>query len=305
MAEMEFATSIGWFSKAFHILGLAPCFEESTAAKMGFFNRVGKTVPVLIQTGIAFYLGITCIVELGSGQNDKYSRSDLIFYSLFMLCEMARSSCILLQCIFYKHIIYDVINTFRKLESLFVVHLRYRIVYLGFKKKYMIKVITVMLFYFLYISAFAVRVFLYPNYSPAIIQIKLLQALTSFTFLHIIFYIDLLSFNLHELSAVIQKDMIGNNDHNLNNVVFFCKKPVTNVVIRNKIKCYKNIHFRLWEATQRVNCYFGWCMVAMLLHSFVDIVYCSYWLVGQLHKSVTFLEIFRKYCDEFRIEFAY
>lgn len=294
-APMNYLQCTGWFFKLFYRLGVSPNLSHSYL-KNNSRQSIREAVLMVMQIIIVYYMAITVGVNMNSGNKiHLYSRPDIVFNYIFSICEMVRCSCVFMQCIFQKYALYDIVNTFRKIESFFVIHLRYRIVYVAFKKQFLAKAIVLIFFYVQYIFMYILRRMLHPPKYPIVFQIKILQFIFTMNLLHIIFYIDLLSFHLHELNSAIQNGIIENNDQNLSNVVFFCKKSSNKLVIRDRIKCYKCIHFRLWEVAQQFNCYFGWCMVPMALHSFASVVYYTYWLVQHMHISLSFLDKFCKY----------
>lgn len=287
---MNFSKNTGWFLKFFFRFGLAPNLTENcTKNKSCYLFR--ETIVVVMQTIILYYMAISVAIGVYSGEySNYYSKADVTFVYLFTLCEIAKGSSVFIQRIFKRYSVYNIISTYQKLELFFANHLGYRIEYGAFRKQYIAKVSAVLYSYVQYIVVNILRRFLRSPKSPVIYQFKILQFISALNFLHIIFYIDLLSFHLNELSSAIQKDIIRRNDHNLNDVAFFCKRPT----IRDKIKYYKYIHFRLWEVARQLNCYFGWCMVPVLLFSFVEVVYFTYWLAIMVQETSSFFEIFCK-----------
>lgn len=100
-------------------------------------------------------------------------------------------------------------------------------------------------------------------------HLKIMQFTILLSFLQIIFYIDALRFHYHEFNLIVHRDFEqlntkGRREHER--------------LILNKIKCYKIVHFRLWEASQRINKFFGWVIIGLVLYAFVDTVYSAFWL---------------------------
>ena len=185
----------------------------------------------------------------------------------------------------------EICCTFRMLQNYYALHLNHQILYTKFTNQFFRKIIIIISGFMPYFIIFLYESLIYPLL-PIGIQIKALQIMTSATYLHIIFYVDVLSFYLSELSIVIERDMYEVQEKN--SIWIISPKSHSNIYIQENLKCYKTVHFQLWEVAQHINSFFGWSMVAILLHGFVDFVYTSYWLIQQLQPPWTIQKIIRK-----------
>lgn len=293
---MEFMQRNKLFLIFFYIIGLSPYFPEYDYVKdRKKITRHFKKIPMILQGCLGIGMALWCAYALNVTFDKGLSnRTDIIIINLFIVCELCRTIMVIIQCSFSNCQIYAIVHTFHKLEQFFLLNFNHRLSYQKFSKQYFGKVFLVLGAYVQCAVALLLRMISYPRFDSVNIQIKTMQAVTAFTFLHIIFFIDVLGFHLDELNVVIRRDMVTTADRNTNNDIFLNKKLRDSVLLRNKLKYYKCVHFRLWEVTQRINGYFGWCMVALLLHAFVDCLYCAYWLFEELQHAPVFLKLLRK-----------
>lgn len=203
-----------------------------------------------------------------------------------------------MQCLSHKRLIYEAMFTLRNLETYFAAHLQHHIQYRPFLKNFNKKVCIIMGTFVLSVVPFVLQYMFYHRMDPVILQIKVLQTLTAVTTLHIVFHIDALGFHLGQLNAVIFRDIKDIQSESSVCLVrlFTPKKPTNFILIRNKMQCYKTVHFRLWEVAQKLNQFFGWTLVALLLQSFFDFVYTVYWQIGQLRRNFLLIKVIRKKC---------
>lgn len=288
---MDFMKAIRPYLNVFYTLGLSPHLADKTDAK--YKKCRSSTYLVVIQAAIGLALATSCIqIANFGGYEYLWSRTDIVIINFVAICEIVRIAFILIQCLFCADILNEICYTFRMLQAYYTMHLHHQIVYQPFGRQFLRKVAFI-------VCGFmpCLMIFLWDSYfyalEPIAIQIKVLQIMTSATFLHIIFYIDILGFYLAELNTVIERD--SNQDQTkLNNIMIISEKSLNSISMRERLRCYKTVHFHLWEVSQRINAFFGWSMVAILLHGFVDFVYSSYWLIQQLQPPWTISKIIRK-----------
>lgn len=120
--------------------------------------------------------------------------------------------------------------------------------------------------------------------SPIRIPIKLLQLLRTVSSLHVIYYIDFLHFHLAEIDEISRRQRVHleNKGGLLNDIGFMKHTTIDDPIIMKQLKYFKHIHFELWEATQSLNTYLGWSLLAILLHSFIDFVYALLWFTNEM-----------------------
>lgn len=242
---------------------------------------------ILLHGFVIISLASSCIIIIYSNfATAIWNTLEPLVIFIGSICDILRGVFIVLQCLTQTHLIIEMISMFRKLEIYFSIQLRHRLSYDSFQKKYFYKSLIIMTCYMQYLVVYIIRNLFRQYLTPIGIQLRCLQALLLLTILYVIFYIDLLSFNLNELNVVIERDMTQiNMDMN--------RDSATSILIRNRIKCYKSVHFRLWKIAQAFNSFFGWIMIAMLLHIFSDSVYAAFWLFKELQVQTSYTQIIR------------
>lgn len=287
---MDFLTSTKPYFWFFHYIGLSfhlPGDDQSKGSKSVFIQMV----PVLIHSAVGILMSIwIIIILLSSSEPIFYGRTEATVINTMAICETSRSIFILVECLFHKQYIFEIVKTFQKLETFFAIHLQHRILYKNFHKIYLTKVSLLAGIYFQYLIIFILRSFAYKMLTPHGIQVKILQIQTASTFLQIIFYIEMLNFYVEQLNVVISNDIDDNFDDTSS--ILLVRNTRNNHHIRSKLNYLKTIHFRLWEVSRKINAYFGWSMVALYMHSFIGIVHSAYWLFDSMQRPwapLTFL----------------
>lgn len=291
---MNFGDTTSKYLKIFYILGLSPFYPNNSHFIVIPYAVIASKSLAIMQTVICIGFCVSCEIHL-NGENhasNAFGRTDIIMTNMFILCDGARAIFVLVQCLFYKNLLTEIIASFRRLEMYFLSQLDYNIPYSILSRRYFWKVFFAIIGYLQYVATFFIRGAFNPRIPVVTNQMKIFQTVAICTFLHVLFYIEALSFHLEQLIRVISRD-IGKDDI-ATNIVFVGKDIVWKILIRSRLKSYKNVHLRLWELSQRINGYFGWCMLALLLQSFVGLVYTIYWFIGHLHHSWTWILLLRK-----------
>lgn len=287
---MDFASNTKTYFSVFYILGLSPYRPLGKLRDNCYLSNIFTFLHGLFVTSLA----LSCIVLLCIGATSVVllNTMESLVINIGSVCEILRGLFVVLQCLTQKRLIFDVISMIRKLETYFIIHLKHRLPYDSFRKQYFLKVLIVLLGFAPYVSVYIVRCIVYNYLTPIGIQLRILQLLVIQIILYVVFYIDLLSFHLSELNAVIERDMAE--------VKTAIKRSGSSILTRNKVKCYKNVHFRLWKMSQNINTFFGWILIMVLLHCFVDLVYSAFWLFQEFKTQSPFIKILRMYFAYFR-----
>lgn len=259
------------------------------------FLLIIKTVPTIVCAikGWLISIALVWIVNFGP-KRIGYDKSDGIITNIFITCEITKTITVLVQSIFFSYAIDDIIKIFTHLEHFFQNSLHYKIEYEQFRKMFLIKTVLLLVAYVQSLIPFYL-VFISNEYQDlTTIFIKIIQLESVIALIHIIFYIDLLRFHLIHLNLAIQRDSIEQNliFHKIA-VVF--RKYTREILLSTKYRNYKHVHFYLWNATQKINYFFGWSLTTVFLQTFVDCVFNAYWLYNTLNKASTVLTVIRKY----------
>lgn len=292
---MDFMKSIRPYLTAFNILGMSPLLVSTNDGESK--NWRTSKILVLIHAVIGSTLALSCIQMANFGNNEyQWSRTDIVIMNIVVVCEMLRIIFIVIQCIFSKQTLIEICYTFRMLQGYYNMHLHHPVGYQPFTQQYNRKVVFIMCGFIPTFMIFVWDSWWY-GLMPVYMHFKILQIMTLASYLHIIFYVDILSFHLAELNVVIERDETITNQQPKHNIIIsvISKQASSNMAIRKRWRRYKTVHFHLWEVAQRINAFFGWSMVAILLHGFVDFVYSSYWMIQEFQPPVNIPKVIREY----------
>lgn len=272
---MDFKASTKLYLNIFHILGYSPYKPWSGSGtshySLRFLSKLMKIVHFILCFGSAipsyYYLNI----------NTDYpplSTTETIIVNINLACHLLRATFVLIYCVYRKELIYDAMHIFSELRKYYANHMKHRVLYHGFRNGFGLKFFIGLGALAQYVISYLVRCLIRSYYTPLGILVKVLQLLTALNVLHIVFFIDALTFHLSELNAVIRRDIVSTNA--------MPNGKYKSDVICKKLKCYKVVHFHLWEIAQRLNTFFGWSMLTVLMHGFCDITYSAYWIFEEL-----------------------
>lgn len=284
----------------------------------------------LLHTAIAFLMCASCVYCMLQGKYRKVSSVETLIIYMCTSCEMLRAIFILSHYIMHRTLLHDVLVTMQKLELYFLVHMKHRLPYGRFFRQFTIKASIAIISYVAYLMLYALRCWSKNYFSTVGTQLRVLLMCTVFSTLYITFYVHTLNFHLHELNAVVVRDMAAQNNrntnknHNNNNNINYgnshssryannshmhpiqhksttVASSMLGILLRNKIKCYKNVHFRLWESSEKLNTSFGWIMMAIVMQHFFVFVYSAVWIFLEIHGKSSTLFIIRETMQYSRI----
>lgn len=284
---MEFVRNTKSYFQTFFYLGLTSLRLENSN------NGVFTKLPVILHALIGLTMSISVIFS-ASTNREKYffGRTEVMIINIRASCDIIRTIFMILQCIYYKRTISEIFREFQNFESFFATHFGYRIHYETLNRTFFVKMMLVLAASTQYAFAFALRAIILKSTTTHGLRFKFTQALATATILHVIFYIEILSFHLDQLNNVVQRDLKNRENYGLPGL--FIRSFQKNIQIRDNINNFKNVHFRLWLLSKKINTYFGWCLIALFLHAFIDFFYSAYWLYIQTQKSVNPLRLIRK-----------
>lgn len=200
------------------------------------------------------------------------------------MSAIARSSFILIECILLGNIMNEIIQIFGELEAFFTHSLCHQICYREFAKKYRQRAYFVIACALIYYGSFIVRFIIKDKGAggPALFT-KVLQLITLCSYIHFLFFIDLMSFQLKQLNSVVIID-----------IKCLASGTGSELPLRNRLKYYKILYFRLWIIKKRVSRYFGYSLITILLDTFDGIVYSVLWIYQNAHRDLGLPAIWSK-----------
>lgn len=273
---MKLMESMKFFLNLFYVLGFSPYHRRNESSPISI---IGLTF-ISIQAIICELLAIWAFYILTyNGFLVMNSRIDTLIVSMYVLTDMIRSAFILMQNLRYKNDIPEIIRIFLDLELYFEEYFQHRICYQKFKQKYIYKAVLVIGVALSYIASFFVRLCIGDLIGIPGYMIKILQLMTAISYCHILLYIEMLNFHLKQLNLVILRDTLQ-----LSNEIW-PSSSVMQAEILGRLKSYKFVHFRLWMVKQKINNYFGYSIMAILMHTFTDSMYSFFWSFEQFYSS--------------------
>lgn len=277
--EMDLKTSSSFYLKLFYYLGLSP--YHPTAQK-GHLIGLAACLK-FIQAAICITTGILSLYFLNA--HDQLKNTEIIIVDFVVFCELSRGTCNLLQCMCFKQQLIEVMSIFDNLDLYFAAQLNHRICHRPFIKIFFRKFMLIFSFFVIYIISYVVRWFLHDGLGAASFILKVVQLIEIFNHLHIIFYIVALCFYMKQLNLVVKSDMLHDQD---------LSKPCILFHLHCRLKAYKNVHFRLWMASESVNRFFAFSLAPTVLYSFSTVIYSIYWLFQSFYDHLLLVTIWRK-----------
>lgn len=241
--------------------------------------------------GLAFSAALYWLNNV-SNRNGHYDKSDAIITHLFTVCGFIRTITIGGQSLLFTCAIQNVIQTFLNLENFFKKRLQYNIPYRRFSTDFIRKIILVVVSYAQTLIPFYMVSHFTNN--PVKYLLKIMQFESVFSAIHLLFYIDLLRFHLIHLNMAIIRDA-KQPDPIQNQISVTYGKNRKEILLTGKYQNYKHVHYHLCVATQQINHFFGWCLTACFLQTFVDWVFISFWFYGALNTQTSPLHILSKW----------
>lgn len=286
---MDFASIAKRHLTFFYFFGISPYCPN--ANEIGFINLTLAKLPKFIQLISCIYFASTIVIQLNSHDiYQTFSQIETLLLVIYVSFDVLRGILVFLQTIYYKEQISNILNIFQELELYFATKFDHHINYEPFFKKYYLKVIVIKCAYLTLIITFIIRLIVFRVWLKIGIPLRLLQLMQTCTFLHLIFYIDATCFHLFQLTKVVRRDT---ELYRKINGRHFKRSDI--VTVETRLKCYKTVHFQLWEVSSLKNRIFGWCIIALLMHCFIAFVYSAFWLFDELKNQSGLIRKFRKF----------
>lgn len=293
---MDFVTYIRPHMTISYFLGLSLfplhyflCDHEK---KLPQWHRIVVVLPTLIWFAFKCCLCVATFTILNICVQ-MVTYTDTIMTNIFLACEGLKTISVVAQNFLYTETAAAILRNFQTIEFLFENMLNRPISYKTLRRDFLNKVYFAFGTYVSLLGFFVMHYTSLDFVDVPLVLIKIMHFISISMHINVVFYIDLITYNLAHLNDVIVKDTIDNSDDNLN--LFVVKKLRTDAMIRQRLTKYKVIHFHLWRITEQTNEFFGWMLIAILLQSFSDSVYTAIWQLKVLYEAWNFIRIIRKY----------
>ncbi len=255
------------FLRMFIVFGLAPLAidtENSTTAKsktkISMRCFLSKLVPLIV---MLINLGqFSLLLKIANGTLDGKVHETLFcgYFFVIILSNIVGN----IQCLVYSSVYWDISCQLNRIERSFTMF-HNQIDFKGsqkiFKRKFWI-IICVLLFTTL--TNFWSHGWSFPTDSLLRSIVTILELISSLVSLHPVLYVDLVNVFILELSKTLYKPTNGQ----FQGSVGVCKD----------LKNLKCIHFEVWYLAQKINEYFGWGFVFLIIKYFIGVLYLLYWI---------------------------
>lgn len=217
--------------------------------------------------------------------------AESIIVIIYQLCDLARSTFVVLQWRFASSHLVEIARTFTEVSECFERRLQHRITYTILRREYCHTFTICISVLIAYAVGYFGRVAFGGQSAPlAVFFVKLVHS-TVFTYLHVLLYVHALSFHMAQLNFVVRRDTelfaaITTTD----------SKLVVNLKLRYQLGTYKYIHYRLWTVSGMISQYFGYSMITLFLHTFYNVMYCSFWCYQIAKKSQPWHTVWSEFC---------
>lgn len=240
---------------------------------------------MFVMTIIGLTLCIFCGVTVeAKSRKGEFNPTHIYIVVLFIFTQTIRTIVIIKQCLFHEQTYFQLLITYNRIEQLFAKHLNHKINFKYFTDGVAQKVTIGVLAFVQFAAIRAWMIWYYEEFNVLQVIFKVLQFLTLFTCVHLVFSVDALQFFMEQLLEVITRDAAADR---LSDPWMVYKHSAKCSHLRNQLKNYKNVHFVLWENSRRLNSFFGWSMIVVLLMTFVDIAYMTYGVLNEIQNFHT------------------
>ena len=209
----------------------------------------------------------------------EWGEWDRVFLSFSSLFAVLQSVSISIHFLFRSQLLIEANKTLLTIEYVFLKNLKWRrIPYEIFEREVVVKALIglgvwlpTLLPYILYAADGPL--------SPLTCLGKLSQIGLCLMIWVMVFYVEIVHFFLSLLNMTLERDLKEFDAFNQRRALIDRSKAR---MIKNKLFAFKQIHFHLWTAVQRINDYFAWTLIPLLLQLFIFEFYSIYWLADML-----------------------
>lgn len=258
------------FLRTFSAFGLAPfAIDTKNTAKGKIITKIAvkrllsKLVPVTV---MLISLGqFSLILTIANGTLDGEVHETL-FYGYFFLIILSNIAGNI-QCLVYSSEYLDIIRRINNIERLLIMKFHIQI---NFKECHKILKRKFSIIFSILISATLINYWSYGwNFSRDVLLrsiVTILELISSLVSLHPVLYVDVVNMFILELNQTLTKS----EGH--------FQASAGSAGICKDLKNLKFIHFEVWYLTQKINKYFGWSFVFLIIKYFIDALYLLYWI---------------------------
>lgn len=276
-----------WFIRLFYYCGLSPRLTPAItcSSSVSIKRKIPSLICLIVSTAHSVCGLVLVNTSIGHKRTPHGSGRSLedIITNIFLLCDSIKYLCVYTQSFFMCSLMIGILQNLHSINRLFTDYLHWHIDYRQLVKSYTSKFVVVLLGYILCVTSFAIDWYRRPGLY-LVLWFKIWQLTSTLSLIHVVFYVDLVQFHLKQLNALVRSD-------ERIPIHVLMRKNWKGTIMMKKIKCYKTIHYRLWEVAQKIGCVFGWTIYALLLHGFIDSTNSMFWLYSHIRRHRSFVGI--------------
>lgn len=253
--------------RIFYLYGLAPI----TIIKISANDR---NYSFLIPATLTSILSVCISLCLLNVPHRQYGPIGLIINYLTLLFSVLMTFSVTGQCFFHKTIYNELIQLIQKTTNSFSAKFSIKLPLQSIYFRYRLK--ALLLFGFFFGSQGLVIIEVWCNHPSRSIMLPIVNALLRSMFpvvvLHFILYNDIIVMLIQELNRQVR-----NHKFESMKSIF---KPASKFEFMKKIKL---LHMDTWRLVVRINVFFGWSLLLVILYGFIFMIKQMYFLFTVLH----------------------
>lgn len=289
---MNFISLLRPYMKIFYLLGqtLYPLdfYLWNPREKLSQWQRLALICPTIFTFVLKLVLCAACFSMVHIFGESLGITNDSIT-DLFLFCELLKAIAVLHQNLTNDDLLVDIMRSYQTVEFLFRSTLNYPIQYTLFHRAYTRKAGWAFGSYTVLLFLFSIYYHIYGEIDVTDVMIKVMQFISISVYMHMLFFIDFVTFYLHHLNTIIGKE---SSDYQTGNVCVI-KMMRTPEAVRKLLSKFKFIHYCLWKVTQQLNQLFGWTLIAFMLQAFFEFVYITKWQLRTFSEDWSFINLSR------------
>lgn len=291
---MNFNTFIRPYVNFFFWLGQTPYPLDKYLCEKRDAHSNWHEVIFKIPTIFVFIVNFTlCVASIFLINISPYlDRSFNISIGVFLFCDLFKVFTVLHQNLALKEKMGAILRRFQSVEIIFHSKLLHPILFTAFERTYKRKLFWAFGSGLFLMIVVAIHRTILGKIHFADVMTEVIRFISIALYMHILLFIDLLTFYLKHLNATITCNNRGYDADG--EYVFLRKKARKARSIQKQLSKYSMVFFRLWNITEELNEYFGWTLLAIMMLSFDDFVISVIWQLKVLNDFSRFMRLTRK-----------
>lgn len=279
----------------FYLFGQTPYPLEYCVCEKGVerkkWHRFSLMIPTVVIFLVKLALWTPSVVQINFCDVSIY-KNHSVETNIFLFSEMIKIFAVLHQNFAYRDLFDGILRDFQTIELLYQNTLNCPIQLTSFSRVYMNKICWTFGSFAIQMIFSAMYFILYGNITFLDVSQELMRFSSIVAYMNVVFFIDLVKYHLAHLNTIVAEEHSDScvDDEN----VFVVKKAQSANMIRKQLFKYKTVHFRLWKITEKLNKFFGWTLIAIILQSFVELVLSTIWQLRVLNRLRDIIRFTRK-----------